>query len=785
MTDASGQPSLDSSDSESERLRALVEYFSEANEQLETVNRIVAAVNTGRTIEEVFELATDQVRALVPFDRATLALCEEGGETLRVFALSGERAGSLSVGARGPLKGSVTELALTERRTVVIPDLEAEKRFNVYADLRREGFRSAACVPLFSMRRAVGSLNLTSREQGAYGRRQLAALERLAAPLAIAIEKTQLLEESWERERELRGLFEITRTFSTLSDTSDISGRLARAISKLVGGEMGLIATFDRRTNAVRAEAPGYNTPPELLREFHFTLERESPDAPVYQTGASFVSNEPTTDARLNRHFAERWGVRSVLCVPLKIKRELIGFIYIANRAGGFTERELRLLEILAAQAAETIVNARLFSTIQAQAEREAVVNRLLLSLQRGDEPREKVRAVIERVGEVLDVDRCVAVLFADGEHEDYYGEWCADGVEPITDWLEVRERSPIRYALKTSRRPLVADNVGTHPLSAGFGEILERMKLKSLLVVPVTHLGRVVGSISAHQTRALREWSEDDVDLLVAVATHVGATLENARLIAELREANRLKDQFLATLSHELRTPLTAINAWVEMLGDGSAPDGDLHDGIQAIGASATSLTRLISDLLDLSRVQRGVLRLNRDLIDINRAATTAELSVRQSALARGVDLRVELADALPRTIADGQRVQQILWNLLSNAIKFTRAGGSIVLRTRVAEDEAGETGVRARWIELEVEDTGEGIAHDFLPHVFERFRQADGSATRRHGGLGIGLSLVKELTEAHGGTIKAASEPGRGSRFTVCLPVVEFEEWLDHEKA
>jgi signal transduction histidine kinase len=782
MTDASGQPS---SDSELERLRALVEYFSEANEQLETVNRIVAAVNTGRTIEEVFELATDQVRALVPFDRATLALCEEGGETLRVFALSGERAGSLSVGARGPLKGSVTELALTERRTVVIPDLEAEKRFNVYEDLRREGFRSAACVPLFSMRRAVGSLNLTSREQGAYGRRQLAALERLAAPLAIAIEKTQLLEESWERNEELRGLFEITRTFSTLSDTSDISGRLARAISKLVGGEMGLIATFDRRTNAVRAEAPGYNTPPELLREFHFTLERENVDAPIFQTGAPFVSNEPTTDTRLNPTFAERWRVRNVLCVPLKIKRELIGFIYIANRAGGFTERELRLLEILAAQAAETIVNARLFSTIQAQAEREAVVNRLLLSLQRGDEPREKVRAVIERVGEVLDVDRCVAVLFADGEHEDYYGEWCADGVEPITDWPEVRERSPIRYALKTSRRPLVTDDVGTHPLSAGHGEILEKMKLKSLLVVPVTHMGRVVGSISAHQTRALREWSEDDVDLLVAVATHLGATLENARLIAELREANRLKDQFLATLSHELRTPLTAINAWVEMLGDGSAPDGDLQDGIQAIGASATSLTRLISDLLDLSRVQRGVLRLNRDLIDINRAAATAELSVRQSALARRVDLSIELADALPRTIADGQRVQQILWNLLSNSIKFTRAGGSIVLRTRVAEDEAGETGGRARWIELEVEDTGEGIKHDFLPHVFERFRQADGSATRRHGGLGIGLSLVKELTEAHGGTVTAASEPGRGSRFTVRLPVVEFEEWLDREKA
>jgi hypothetical protein len=142
MADADGQPSPDSSDSSdsgTERTRALVEYFSEANEQLETVNRIVAAVNTGRSIEEVFELASEQVRALVPFDRASLALCEEDGETLRVYALTGERAGSLAVGARGPLKGSVTELALTERRTVVIPELSEERRFNVYSDLRREG----------------------------------------------------------------------------------------------------------------------------------------------------------------------------------------------------------------------------------------------------------------------------------------------------------------------------------------------------------------------------------------------------------------------------------------------------------------------------------------------------------------------------------------------------------------------------------------------------------------------------------------------------------------------
>jgi signal transduction histidine kinase len=218
-------------------------------------------------------------------------------------------------------------------------------------------------------------------------------------------------------------------------------------------------------------------------------------------------------------------------------------------------------------------------------------------------------------------------------------------------------------------------------------------------------------------------------------------------------------------------------------------ARDGDLADGISAISASATSLTQLINDLLDLSRIQQGVLRLHRDLLDVNDLVLTAERTVRQSARARRIDLRVELAERLPPTIADAQRVQQILWNLLSNAIKFTPKGGRVTLRTRLGDGAregavAGEgPGPRPRWIEVEVEDTGEGIPADFMPHIWERFRQADSTATRRHRGLGIGLSLVKELVEAHGGRIEAASEEGRGSRFTVRLPVIKLEEWATGE--
>ena len=201
-------------------------------------------------------------------------------------------------------------------------------------------------------------------------------------------------------------------------------------------------------------------------------------------------------------------------------------------------------------------------------------------------------------------------------------------------------------------------------------------------------------------------------------------------------------------------------------------------------------------------------MLRLHRDLLNVNQVVASAARNVRQSALARRLDLRLELADTLPLTIADPQRVQQVLWNLLSNAIKFTPSGGQIFVRTRFfnerlarrdgedkarveskagdEESKAGGDGTKVgggRWVEIEVEDTGEGIRADFMPYIWDRFRQADGTATRRHGGLGIGLSLVKELVEAHGGQVEAASAEGRGSCFKVRLPVIEFDEWIGRE--
>ncbi|MBA2734335.1 MAG: GAF domain-containing protein, partial [Acidobacteria bacterium] len=228
----------------SDEMSALFDYLREATEQLEVVNRVVAAVNSSRTIEEVFSLASEQMRALIPFDRASIALCEEDGETLRVFALSGDYAGSLAVGATAAMRGTVTEQALEKREMVVIPELSAEKRFNVYDDLKRENFHSAVCCPLFSNRRAIGSLNLTSRTPDAYGRKHLLALERLAPPLAIAIEKVLLLEQAEKRSQELEAT----------AGREKLAGRIGRKLSGSLDPSLVLQETVDALGAALKAD---------------------------------------------------------------------------------------------------------------------------------------------------------------------------------------------------------------------------------------------------------------------------------------------------------------------------------------------------------------------------------------------------------------------------------------------------------------------------------------------------------------------------------------------------
>ena len=246
--------------------------------------------------------------------------------------------------------------------------------------------------------------------------------------------------------------------------------------------------------------------------------------------------------------------------------------------------------------------------------------------------------------------------------------------------------------------------------------------------------------------------------------------TLELQKVNDELVAANRAKDIFLATLSHELRTPLTPVLGWVNLLRSSKTHDpAMLRQALEAIERNARLQARLVDDLLDISRVVSGKLRLEREPVEMGAVVAAAVETVRAEAAARDIAVEVETPDFPVVVQGSPVRLQQIAWNLLSNAVKFTPSGG------RVSVGVARE-GNEAR---VSVADTGVGIAPDFLPHVFDLFRQADSSTTRQHGGLGLGLAIVRALVELHGGWVRAESEgKGRGARFTFGLPCAEEGE-------
>jgi len=249
------------------------------------------------------------------------------------------------------------------------------------------------------------------------------------------------------------------------------------------------------------------------------------------------------------------------------------------------------------------------------------------------------------------------------------------------------------------------------------------------------------------------------------------GAILEFRDITDEVRAQKALeddirrKDEFLATLSHELRTPMTAVLGWARMLKLGLT-ESEAHEAIDAIEKSAGVQAQLIDDVLDVSRIMAGKLTFQPKPVDLGSILQAAMTTVHPAASAKSIEILSSIPPLLPVVAGDEGRLQQVLWNLLSNAVKFTPRGGTITVRL-------SHLGSILRLI---VEDTGKGIDPEFLPHVFEPFRQQDSSTTRSHEGIGLGLSIVRSLVELHGGRIRVASEgPGRGATFTVELPVTE----------
>ncbi len=479
---------------------------------------------------------------------------------------------------------------------------------------------------------------------------------------------------------------------------------------------------------------------------------------------------------------AARENLHSAFGFPVMLRKEVLGVVElfsadtkepdpaildtlgaIGSQVGQFIERRNSEAERLVA----------LGRAQEARREAEALTGRLS-ALQRVTDAalahlsvEDVISESLKRTREALGVDTVSILLLETEGHE--LVAWAAQGLE---EEVELAVRIPVGKGFAgriiAEVRPIIIADVDTADV---FNPLLRQKGIKSLLGVPLMTSGRPIGVLHVGMLKHA-EFTEDDVSLLQLAGDRIALAIENARLYeveknarTDAEDANRAKDEFLTILSHELRTPLTPIIGWIHMMQNGIVPPPEIPNALSVINRNAHSLKRLINDLLDMSTILSGKMLIEESLVSL--AAVLEESVETMGSYVQDSNIKLKLKiseDAAAITVnGDKTRLTQSFCNILHNAIKFSPDGGEVNITCEA--DEAGAV--------VRISDQGEGMPADFLPHVFERFRQADGSRTRSFGGLGLGLALVQSFISAHHGTVTAKSDgAGKGSVFEIRLP-------------
>jgi signal transduction histidine kinase/CheY-like chemotaxis protein len=582
------------------------------------------------------------------------------------------------------------------------------------------------------------------------------------------------------------------------------------AIEAVEHGELVPVASAHRSPEKARLFA-------EMRSLYPVDPTRPSPLAEVVRTGRPMRWESPDPAAvravaRDEAHHALLLQVltRFTIAVPMLVGGRVVGVMKIGSYERAISDEDGAFFEQLASRAALVIENARAYrAEREARLAAEEAVARL--ARQEGisarlyqDELRSNERLrLLAQAGELLSLsldyevtlrnvahlavptlaDYCVFSLIEGNEVRHLAGTFDdALGEKLLAAWRTAPQTSDAVWA---QVRPMLFTEIDDDTRAAiargaAYLRGLAALDATSAISVPLMARDQVLGALTFCYARSGRRYARSDIELCQELARRSTMAVENARLhrgsqeaIVRAHEANRLsehanraKDEFLGVVSHELRTPLNAILGWSQLLGREKVVNPTiLAKGLAVIERNSRAQVKLIEDILDVSRIISGKLRLELKPIEVESVLRAAAEAIRPVADAKGVSLRAASTQGT-MVLGDPDRLQQVLWNLLSNAVKFTPAGGQV----DVAVERAG------RSVRVMVLDSGKGIDPEFLPYVFERFRQADSTTTRRHGGLGLGLAIVRHVVELHGGSVRALSGGlDRGSTFVVKLPLYE----------
>ncbi|CAD5978975.1 Sensor histidine kinase ResE [Planktothrix rubescens] len=529
-------------------------------------------------------------------------------------------------------------------------------------------------------------------------------------------------------------------------------------------------------------ETPDSQKPSKNLLQL---LVWETTDVEVIQDA---VRDERILSVTERQQAYDQTQIRSSLVVPLFYKLDLMAVLALhhCQEPHIWLDHEVQLVITVSDQAALALSQARAYEQVRELAKREALVNTITSAIRSSLDPRTIFGAITQQLGEALQVDGCALSLWTrDDEYVQCVGlydatrqasmvsdEWSSEASTPAPKLsletlpqsaVPIRE-NPVLQKLLRTRQPVVIDNLDLQP-ECKIAELPLRSASKALMLVPLQSEGQIIGSISLRQNNRIRKWQELEINLVQVVAVQAALAVQQARLYQKTRqqaqrllEADRVKTEFFQNISHEFRTPLTLM---IGPLESAINQQQDLPQEQAKIALrNSRRLLRLVNQLLDLQRFDAGRMQPSFRPCDLIAFCHSTVESFQLYCQKKEIYLETNL-NHCPLLYLDLERFDKIIYNLLSNAMKFTPAGGTITLRVE-------PMGNHCR---LQVTDTGIGIKPEQIPYLFERFRQAEGSANRSYEGSGLGLALVKELVELHKGQISVESVYGRGTTFTVWL--------------
>jgi signal transduction histidine kinase len=641
-----------------------------------------------------------------------------------------------------------------------------------------KGIQALVYIPLIFAEQWTGLVTLAWDKPQAFIETDMQYYTAAAPQIAALIASRQLLEETTRRGNELQAVAELSAETTMQIDPSRLLQQVVNEVKdrfKLYHAHIYLLNPEKQLLELVA----GAGQVGELMvsRHFKIPLTREhSLVARAARTRQVVISNDVTQEPDFlpNPLLPD---TRSELAVPLLIGDEVLGVLDVqSDQYNRFSEEDRQVKSTLAAQIAAALQNARLYEQ-RRQAE---------LALQRRANELEIVALVSAQAARLLDPRELLqnAVDLTKNSFKLYHAHiylynperqvlQLAAGAGEVGRKMVQQGRSISFYASSLvaeaarTRQAVNANNVLADP------NFLPNPLLpatRSELAVPLIVGNELLGVLDT-QSESVDYFTEEEIRIQTTLADQIAIALQNARLYQEqvntteqLREVDRLKSEFLASMSHELRTPLNSIIGYAEVILDGI--DGEINDevteDVTAIYNSGKLLLNLINDILDLAKIEAGQLALDLEQVNLHTFLESVTDTSRILLKDKPVELKVDLEAAPREIVADRLRIEQILNNLLSNAAKFTEKGSIIVSAKPEGE-----------WVRISVTDSGIGIPKEKLGLIFERFRQADQSTTRRAGGTGLGLAITRQLVELHGGQIEVQSEVGRGSTFSFTLPL------------